>query len=579
MPARVRRAEWLVPLGLTLVITAVSRPWAGLDTPDSSFYASLSLFGSEVTDRAPFDSYYWTRLGYIAPVGLLTGLFGAFPGFLAYKTLLTLVISVSTYAVVRRWVGLWLAAWLVMGVVSSSVVLSYLGNSYLTGSVLAGTAALIALGSGRSAVRASSLLAGGVMGWLVMVNPVGALLGGTLWLALVIYGARGRWRELLERLGLAAASAVGIFGAFLIVGRLLFPTLDWFGTFLATQEITLSNFASDSAVWLGDISLLVPAGVLVIAIANWWGARSSVPAQQALLISSTSLGFMLVFNPMMGGIALEAPMYQAMLWPPALIAVTLVAASRMTDERVSMRLPLVVAALGVVAIIAAGFVDPDLELAVGLGLMIVLVGVVVFSPRMVMATVITVSTFFAGAQLLQNSREDLGLYYLSPYHWAYAANPIETKMRIAGNVQEWLLANTTSSDRILVWVDGAWTEGDRELFVAAGMQLWGENRITLEPTLSDEFGFNSLETVRPTVLALYGRSIDAVMKFWESIPREINPSAPECIDYSWPVDLNSDFPTEQGFTCLTRLSWPEAKQDLRTVRAGVSHPTFQRLQG
>jgi len=213
----------------------------------------------------------------------------------------------------------------------------------------------------------------------------------------------------------------------------------------------------------------------------------------------------------------------------------------------------VVAALGVVAIIAAGFVDPDLELAVGLGLMIVLVGVVVFSPRVVMATVITVSAFFAGAQLLQNSREDLGLYYLSPYHWAYAANPIETKMRTAVNVQEWLLANTASSDRILVWVDGAWTEGDRELYVAAGMQLWGENRVTLEPTLSDEFAFSALESADPSVLALYGRSMESVMQFWTSIPRENDPSAPICYPFEWPVDMSSNYATSQGLLCLTRL--------------------------
>jgi len=187
--------------------------------------------------------------------------------------------------------------------------------------------------------------------------------------------------------------------------------------------------------------------------------------------------------------------------------------------------------------------------------MIVLVGVVVFSPRVVMATVITVSAFFAGAQLLQNSREDLGLYYLSPYHWAYAANPIEAKMRTAVNVQEWLLANTSASDRILVWVDGAWTEGDRELYVAAGMQLWGENRVTLEPALNDEFGLAALETVRPTVLALYGRSMDSVMRFWESVPRENDPSAPICYDYAWPEDPNADFPARQGHTCLTQLTW------------------------
>ena len=554
-PARLRRVEWWVPLGIAVVITAISRPWAGLDTPDSSFYASLALFGSEVTDRAPFTSYYWTRLGYVAPVGLLTGLFGTFPGFFIYKAFLTALISVSAYVVVRRFVGVWVAAWLVAGVVSSTVVLSYLANSYLTGSVLAGTAALIALGSVASGVRASSLLAGVVMGWLVMVNPVGALLGGTLWLALVIYGTVGRWRDLVWRLRLAAITTVGTFLVFLLAGRLLFPEMDWLGTYLDTQEITLSNFASDSAVWLQDISLLVPAGVLVIAVSNWWGSRSSAAAQRALVISATSVGFMLVFTPMMGGIALEAPMYQAMLWPPALIAVALVAASRMRDVVASSRIPVLVAVLGLVAVVAAGFVDPNLEFAVGLGLVVVLVGVVVFSPRVVTATIITVSTFLAGAQLLQNSRDDLGLYYLSPYNWAYAANPIETKMRTAVNAQEWLLANTSSDDQILLWVDGPWTEGDRELFVVAGMQLWGENRITLEPTLTDEFGLQTLESVRPDVLALYGKSMDSVMLFWDSIPQENDPSAPVCYDYAWPADPRMEFPTQQGHTCLTRLSW------------------------
>ena len=100
-----------------------------------------------------------------------------------------------------------------------------------------------------------------------------------------------------------------------------------------------------------------------------------------------------------------------------------------------------------------------------------------------------------------------------------------------------------------------WTQGDRELYVAAGMQLWGENRITLEPTLTDDYGLNQLDMIQPDVLALYGKSMDSVMTFWESIPKANDPSAPICYDYAWPADISSDFPTIQGHTCLTRLSW------------------------
>ena len=117
-------------------------------------------------------------------------------------------------------------------------------------------------------------------------------------------------------------------------------------------------------------------------------------------------------------------------------------------------------------------------------------------------------------------------------------------------------------DMVLGWVlsdfnkvDGPWVEGDRELYVAAGMQLWGENRITLEPTLTDEYGITKLAEVKPTVLALYGKDMNAINTFWASIPKANDPSAPICYDYPWPADASSDFPTMQGHTCLTKLQW------------------------
>ena len=548
--------ELLIPLTIAIAITAIAQRWSGLDTPDSSFYATLALFGDEVTDRAPFTSYYWTRLGYIVPVGLLTSMLGAFPGFLAYKFALTTAITVSAYLTARRHTNAWIAAFLTTGVITSTVILSYLGNSYLTGSVLAGTAILIALATSNKHPLASAALAGTTMGWLVMVNPPGVLLAGTLWLILAFHTfTTNNDVPFVKQLTVATATTVGAFAAFLAIGKLIFPAMNWFSVYRDAGQITLSNFASSTPVWLEDISLLVPAAVLIITVVNYVTGKSSIAAQQALIISTVSCTFMLVFNPMMGGIALEAPMYQSMLWPPALMALALVAISRMNDDVSSSKLPAVVAALGVVAMIAAGFVAPALPFTIGIGLAIALIAVVIFTPKTTTATIITISTFLAGAQLLQNSRDDLGLYYLSPYNWAYASNPIETKIRTAVNSQEWLLANTTNQDQILIWVDGPWTQGDRELYVAAGMQLWGENRVTLEPTLTDEYGINQLQVIKPNVLALYGKSMDSIMTFWNSIPQANDPTAPICYDYAWPADPSSDFPTTQGHTCLTRLTW------------------------
>ena len=46
-----RAQAGLAIAGVTLFTGLVSQRWTGLDTPDSSFYASLGLFGDEVTDR------------------------------------------------------------------------------------------------------------------------------------------------------------------------------------------------------------------------------------------------------------------------------------------------------------------------------------------------------------------------------------------------------------------------------------------------------------------------------------------------------------------------------------------------
>ena len=551
-----RPVELIIPLTIALVITAIAQRWSGLDTPDSSFYASLALFGDEVTDRAPFTSYYWTRLGYIAPVSVLTAILGLFPGFLAYKFVLTSAISVSAFLTVRRHTRTWIAAWLAAGVVSSTVIVSYLGNSYLTGSVLTGTSILIALSTTTRHPRASAALAGTTMGWLVMVNPPGALLAGTLWLALTIHTHRTNMAvPIWHQIAITTGTTIGAFAAFLAIGKIMFPAMNWFAAYQDAQQITLSNFSSPTAVWLQDISLLVPASVLIITVITWFFTRHSSAAQQALIISVASVAFMLVFNPLMGGIALEAPMYQSMLWPPALIALCLAATTRLTDNVSSSRIPQLVAALGIIGIVAAGYVAPGIELPLGIALALAVTALVLFTPRTTTATLLTVATFLAGAQLLQNSRDDLGLYYLSPYHWAYASNPIETKIRTAVNSQEWLLDNTDSTDQILLWVDGPWTQGDRELYVAAGMQLWGENRITLGPTLTENYGLNQLDTIQPDVLGLYGKSMNSVMTFWESIPKANDPSAPICYDYAWPADTSSDFPTTQGHTCITRLTW------------------------
>ena len=123
---------------------------------------------------------------------------------------------------------------------------------------------------------------------------------------------------------------------------------------MPASRLVYSDFASKDAVWLRDISLIVPVAILVTVFAVWLTHRDSVAAQRAFAISASSIAFMLVFSPLMGGIPLEAPMYQAMLWPPALIALAIAATHAMPDTGWTRRQAAVGVRAVVVVIATAG---------------------------------------------------------------------------------------------------------------------------------------------------------------------------------------------------------------------------------
>ena len=556
-------------------VTLLTQRWAGLDTPDSSFYTSLGLFGSEVSDRAYDNSYFWTRLGTIAPTHVLTSIAGTWAGFAIWHALLLLMFIAGAYIAIRKFSNTQTAAVLTACIALSSVPLSYLANPYLTGAVLAGTSALIATALFES--KKSAITAGLLLGWLVMVNPPGVLLAGVIWLVIKIQRtsqikatALATATATAKSIAIAAISTVMTFAVFLGIGKLMFPELNWIGAYLDAQGINLSNFASKDPVWLKDISLLVPASILVFVIAVWIKNRQSQAAQLAFAISSSSIAFMLVFSPLMGGIALEAPMYQAMLWPPALIALALAVVTVMQsgkdqpqdqDQEINTKpagwnlTTIIVAAVVIVIIAIAGHSTAVIGfhkgwlVAAALTVVAIIIAIATKPKFATIAGLVAICVLVAGGQLLQNSRGPLGLYYLSPYNWAFNDNPISEKLHTAVNTQEWLLANTTNTDTILTWVQGDWVGGDRELYVVAGMQLWGENRIGLFPELNQD-DLARLDDIKPSVIAMYVQSPEGVATFMGGLPEAAHPSDPMCYDFTWPT---ATIPV--GHACLTRLTW------------------------
>jgi hypothetical protein len=364
-------ADRLRSAGAVVVITAVvlvlSQWWSGLDTPDSEFYATLAIFTDEITSRAPIDSYYWTRLGYIAPVHGLVSVLGIWEGFAAFKAFLLLVLTASTFHLIRRFTGFWSAAWLTLAAASSSIVVAYLGNPYITGTVLAGTAATIALATQRSV--GAAIGSGIALGWTAMAYPSGALLAGSLWVGLVVYTWRGHPRRPAAQFALAAvAASLVTLVLFELAGRFLFPGMSWLGTYIEWSSFDHSRYSSGEHVWLQDISLLVPAAVAVLAVFHRLRSGSTPAADIPVIVTLTSIGFFLVYSIPHGEQFLEAPMLQAMLWPPALLSLTLIAASLIPDDRQLSPGLAVLAVAGLALIIVSGFIDPNLPFLVGVGL-------------------------------------------------------------------------------------------------------------------------------------------------------------------------------------------------------------------
>jgi hypothetical protein len=162
-------------------------------------------------------------------------------------------------------------------------------------------------------------------------------------------------------------------------------------------------------------------------------------------------------------------------------------------------------------------------------------------------TTVALLVFLASAQLIQNSRDQIGLYYSSPFSWVYKDNPIKLQLANSLKAQKWLISNTRPEDQILTYVDGHWLAGDRSLYVAASLQFWGENRISVTQDLRPE-DLQRLESLKPTVFALYGPDRERLQKYANALPNGNQLSPLDCLDFDWPTIQNG------AIICVTRTS-------------------------
>lgn len=563
---RSRAADGLIVLGLSAFAAFFSgaQRWTGFNSPDSEFYASLALFGDDVAGRAIDPAYTTTRLGYIVPVRGLTSVLGAWTGFGLWRFLLILAIVGALYGLVRLASTRQLATLVAAAGALNTVVLSFVGNTYLTGTLMAGVLLLILLGAWPVLAAPRStwlppLVSGVVVAWLVMVNPYGSLLGLSLWLGLRTYllvtEPDGRWRSL----GRDAAMAVGGFalttGAFLLAGTWVFPGRSWLGTYLDwNARLDYSVFVGDEAVWQRDIALLVPAVAVLIAATATLLARDRRAAVAGLVVAVLNGVFTFGYLWLVPGPWLEAPTYVALLWPGALAGVALSFAA-IVGSRTLGWLGWVLGIAALPFALWAGRWDQDVSGGAGLlvaGVVLLLVVVTALAWRRApehwlsgALAVVALGALTIGAQVLQNGRGLLGIYGQFPFRAAYVDFQAEELMQSKVAAEEFVLDHTTPAD-----VVGVWTDADRLTSGIAAMQLWSNyNAVGYHATLTPE-EVMQLEQLRPTAIAMYAPTSDQVYAFWQSLPPQARASVPDCTTVPF-LGIGSP----DAHVCVTQLAW------------------------
>jgi len=566
---RTVRVNWVDPLlvvGLwALVAFGIgAEPWVSLDTPDSEFHASMAIYASAVTDRADVPVYYWTRLGHIAPAHLLTSLLGPVSGLEAYRLVLLAIIVGCLFAILRRFTSRLPATVLTGMIAANTVLLGYLGNPYPTATSVAAMLVMAAcLIRGRG--WPSALGAGIAGGWLVMTSPYGTLLA--LVMALAILATRDgwpiRWGATARTIGVALAGAVASFTLLWASGRLLFPQLDWLQTYLFwNSALNQADYIYDLWRWQHDPSLLVPAMAVVIAGGAWvidrWPrtqaspsalADGDLPAQARRMAAALAVAtpvFALAYWWRLPNNYLEIPHYQAMLFPAALLAIGLVAAARMGTVPITW--PRGIAAAVAFALVVAfghlAWAAPDwatrlIALAVALVALVVRRG---WLPVLAATTLV-----LASAQVLQNARDSFGVSTERLYANAFRDNEAALMMRSATLAQDWVIEQTAPGDRVLTWVDATWTPGEQVLLPLAAFQLWGANEAEHGKLVTAET-IERWNARKPLAIVMYGKSMGAVLDFWNGIPKERKPTTPACLEVPWPVPSVAQ-------VCVTRLDW------------------------
>lgn len=539
-------------------------------TPDSEFYFSLGSFGSEVTDRAPIPSYFWTRLTMLLPLRVLNNFVNPLTAFEIYRLSLIFIIVTSVYLLLKNLNNLNMVSGAgSLFVALNSTILFSVGDTYVTGTAIAySTLFLYLLISCMIAPKKyfrRYICIGVVLSLLLFALPMSFVLG-ILTLSIsfwyFVYRMKSEVLNFVSRMLLVVLGAIGTYQLMIFGGALIFPKLNWFTTvkFYATT-LNPRDYASPNVeLWLPTrYSLLVVPIVISTLVFATFQKQLRYYSNVALLVLVPALCISCYSAFVAGGNMLEVNSYTSLLWPYILVALLLVIPKTLKVDNTFYGIVFVLFTIIVSVFFGSriwSISSPVALLVCGTGLLCGFFVTSFNSTLKLVPSFILVTVMFSVFPILQNGEPvSKGLARFSPAA-AYIQTDTEMLAKRSIEIERWVLKNTSENDKLFVWVNSP--DNGR---LAAAMQLWGPNSLGRGLVLS-QWELLNLSVHKPNKIVIYDTVSYSASEERNQLLSQIGKHGG--VQVLEPIcKLHNEFPPEIH-TCLVSLLW-ESERPLSKV--------------
>ena len=525
------RKSWIgIPVNVSIIflgylflpgISGFSKPY----TPDSQFYLSLGLYADEVTSRAPWPAYFWTKTSLIAPMHFLLDSMGIANGFKLFKLLiLAILITPIIIFFFKKFQDNFIGLAVASVVAFNSVVITFLGATYST---IIGVVLLIGLQIGllhhiNSQEKKIHLFIGGtflgaILSTLLFGNPTYFIIGNLIVLAFIVWLTlylRTKLLSAFKLLGVGVISFTIVTFAWLQVSTKIFPGLNWWETVifyaknLNSKDYTLPN---QFEIFLSNPSLYFIAAMQTVGLIILWLGPKKVSFSLSMSSFFLTLcnSYFLFSAFIIGSNVLEVDFYNALLWGPGLILFVLFLAEIFLKSGHIAAIFATLITSYTSGRILSGFSNA-LLLRILFFFFVVTSAWLIFTTfvsRKSLKTWVSISLiliFVSTPQILQGSR-------LYPYGTAYSSYSLKNYFEEFSRAQGYVLDQTFPNDRVMVWV-----EPKTDLVTFAAGQLWGPNSASHDTFLSER-DKNNLKASHPTAIASYFVNLSELEIFKNSL--------------------------------------------------------------